>query len=684
MKQLSFLWLSLLAVALPISLDAQDQDPRESFAKGYALYSAGKFVEAEERFRRALGGNFLLEDYSLYFLARLAASAGRSEESRQHLTRLKQDFPKSLWSAQADIELAKLSMAEGNYKDAASRLRALRTLRLKRELSDEILYLLGRLHELLREPERAYALYQELRRLSPLSSWAAAARKEVARLRAEEPLRPALSRIEPLLQEAELLARERDYSEAERIYRQLLALVSKGPLRPRFLMGLANVFRAARRREEAIPLLAEIVDRFPGSREAAAALYRLAEIHWNRDENSKALDYFTQLLERYPQGPFNDLAYLASARIYESQGRARDALRLYREFSKKFPDSALREEARWRLGWAYYLQGDYEQARRAFSRLAARENGRYYAAALYWQARAAQKAGRSEVARDIFLRLLASPEESYYKGPARQWLEKSGEAPVEKAASEPVPAVEPGGSLDPERLFHLARAQELARISLPQLAVAELDEIRSSAENSLYVKRLLMREYSRNGAYGRSVIVAAQISPATDDIARYRYPLAFGEAVQRVAQENGLDPYLLLALIRQESLFDPRALSPASAYGLMQLLPSTAAQAAAALGLTPPERARLYEPEINLTLGGHHLKELLRRYGNNLVKAIAAYNAGEAAVARWEKQIRTDDEDEFIERIPYAETRQYVKLVLRNYRIYRTLYEAKLSKKISP
>jgi soluble lytic murein transglycosylase len=683
MKRFSLFLLFLLALALPVSIGAQDLDPQVSFARGYALYSAGKLAEAEEHFRQGLGGTFPLEDYSLYFLARVAASSGRSEESRRYLTRLKQAFPLSIWSAPADIELAKLSMAEGNYQDAASRLRALRALKLKRELADEALYLLGQLHEILGQPEQAHSFYQELRRLSPLSSWAAAARKEVARLRAEEPLRSALSRIEPLLQEAELLARERDYWEAETIYRQLLTLVSKGPLRPRFLMGLANVLRSARRREEAIPVLAEIINRFPGSREASTALYRLAEIHWNQDENGKALDYFTQLLERYPKGPFSDPAYLASARIHESLGRAREALRLYREFSDKFPDSALGDEARWRLGWIYYLQGDYEQARRSFSRLAARETGRYHAPALYWQARAAQKAGRSEEAREIFLRLLASPEENYYKGPARRWLEKSGDAPVEKAALAPAPAVEPAASLDPERLYHLARAQELSRISLHQLAVAELDEMRNSAANSLDVKRLLMREYARNGAYGRSAILAAQISPATDDIARYRYPLAFWEAIQRVAQDK-LDPYLLLALIRQESIFDPRALSPASAYGLMQLLPATAAQAAVELGLPPPEPARLYEPEINLTLGAHHLKELLRRYGNNLVKAIAAYNAGEAAVARWEKQIRAEDEDEFIERIPYAETRQYVKLVLRNHRIYRALYEAKNAKKIAP
>jgi soluble lytic murein transglycosylase len=136
-----------------------------------------------------------------------------------------------------------------------------------------------------------------------------------------------------------------------------------------------------------------------------------------------------------------------------------------------------------------------------------------------------------------------------------------------------------------------------------------------------------------------------------------------------------LDPFLILALIRQESLFDAQARSPAFALGLMQLLPSTAGRVAKQVGLEPPSNQKLFEPEVNLTLGTQYLKDLLRRYSNNWFKAIAAYNAGEAAVDRWEKEIVTDDIEEFVERIPYVETRGYVKLVMRNHRIYKKLYE---------
>jgi len=185
-----------------------------------------------------------------------------------------------------------------------------------------------------------------------------------------------------------------------------------------------------------------------------------------------------------------------------------------------------------------------------------------------------------------------------------------------------------------------------------------------------------MREYFHNRAYGKSLGIANQIPASQRERDLYRYPLAFWDLIQRKAQERGIDPYLVLALIRQESLFNERARSPAAAFGLMQLIPPTATRVAKQLGLAVPSRERLYEPEVNLTLGTQYLKDLLQRYSNNWYKALAAYNAGEAAVDRWERELATDDIEEFVERIPYVETRGYVKLVMRNHRIYKRLYES--------
>lgn len=666
---LFFLWLYH-----PYPLHSQEGDPRELFPKAYALFSEGNPSQAEELFFKTLDRGFPLEDYSLYFLGVISLSRGDLGSARAYFSRLKQTFPQSVWSPRAELQLAKISLAEKDIDQAQEKLQALRTRRAKREISDEALYLLAEIHEGQGKLNQAYSHYQELRKGSPLSPWVAKARKEVKRLREEQPQLFGL-RAEGLLQEGELLLREREYQEAETAYRKLLELVPGGPLRPRFLRGLANVYLGSRKREEAIPILTEIVREYPASSEAPNALYRLAWIYWNRDDNLKALDHFRQLRERYPRSAFIDFAHFASARIYESLGSPAEALAIYQDFSKRFPDSKLREEAAWRLAWIHYLQADDSRAYAAFKRLASdKGEGRYKTASLYWQARAAERTGRTEESRQIFLQIISGQEDSYYTGPAARGLERMGVVIEEKRPANsnlPAGTISP---LTPNLSFHLSRAQELAEISLNHLAVAELDEIKSLSSGDLPSRLALMREYSRNGAFSRSVSLASQIHHPSDELNRYRYPLAYWEMIQKMSKERGLDPYLILALIRQESLFDPKALSPALAYGLMQLLPSTGARAAYQLGLPSPQPDRLFDPILNLTLGTHYLKELLKLYSNNLVKAIAAYNAGESAVARWERQLSVEDEEEFIERIPYGETRLYVKLVLRNYRIYRKLY----------
>jgi soluble lytic murein transglycosylase len=145
-----------------------------------------------------------------------------------------------------------------------------------------------------------------------------------------------------------------------------------------------------------------------------------------------------------------------------------------------------------------------------------------------------------------------------------------------------------------------------------------------------------------------------------------------------------VDPLLIEALIRQESLFEPEAVSPADAHGLMQLLPRTAREIAASAGRPPPTPAALHDTATNIELGTRLLRRLLDRSGGSRVKALAAYNAGEDAVAKWEQRYAGRPDDEFVELISYRETRDYVKAVIRNYQVYRRLYGAPNASVTSP
>jgi soluble lytic murein transglycosylase len=149
--------------------------------------------------------------------------------------------------------------------------------------------------------------------------------------------------------------------------------------------------------------------------------------------------------------------------------------------------------------------------------------------------------------------------------------------------------------------------------------------------------------------------------------------LAFWGTVERESQSAVVAPLLVEAVMRQESLFDPQARSPADARGLMQLLPGTAARVATANGMHV-DAADLTEPDINIALGVRYLRDLLGRFSGDPLKAVAAYNGGETAVERWQRRFGDLQPDEFVESITYRETRDYVKRVMANYRQYVQLY----------
>jgi soluble lytic murein transglycosylase len=656
---------------------AASGDLREKFARAYALYSDGDLSQSKELFQQTTDSGFPLADYSLYYLAMIAFKDSNWDRSREYLSLLRERYPRSVWRRPAALQQAKIEMAEGNFSLAGENLRRLEAdSSAHRAIADEALYLRARAQEALGELRAAHALYMELRHASPGSSWAQLARKEQSRLREEYPELFGFHTFQSLAEEAERLIRERQSRDAEAIYKKLLNNASEPRLRLRYLSRLSELYLSIRNRTAALPMLEEIAREFPKSAEAAKALYQIGQIHWNRHDNARALEYFESLLDKYPSSAHADRAQFAAADIHEFFGRKDRAIRLYTGVRKNFAASPVRDDAGWRLAWLHYRSGELPQAAAAFRELETQSrNGPFALPSIYWRARIAERLGDSETAVKLYRQIVGSGAESYYYGLSLGALERLGFSVEETNWHRPAAVNDLDPPPDEEAAFHLARARELAALSLHRLAVVELDELQRGSRAPQRVRSLLMREYFLNRAYGHSLRLAGQLPVGHPERERHRYPLAFWELVQEKSRERGLDPHLVLALIRQESLFDTRARSPAAAYGLMQLISPTARRVAHQLGVSAPAPENLFDPELNVTLGTEYLKNLLERYSNNWFKAIAAYNAGEAAVDRWEREITTDDIEEFVERIPYAETRGYVKLVMRNHLIYKRLYE---------
>ena len=299
-----YLLLIFILVAVPLVTFAQAPNPRENFTKAYALYSSGSLAQAKELFQQALEPDFSLADYSLYYLALISFKEGNLDVARQFLSQLSSGYPQSIWFQPAHLQQAKIDLAEKKHTQASETLRSLRAENgVKPEIVDEAIFLQAQAQEALADLSHAYGLYSELRALSPRSRWVAPARAAVRRLREKYPDQFGLNTTPANVEEADRLVREGEYGEAEVLYKKLLSNGPEPALRRRILTKLTDLYLSLRKRNEAIPLLEQIARDYPKSPEASKALYQIGQVLWNRHDNAQALNYFRQVMERYPTSP---------------------------------------------------------------------------------------------------------------------------------------------------------------------------------------------------------------------------------------------------------------------------------------------------------------------------------------------------------------------------------------------
>jgi soluble lytic murein transglycosylase len=280
--------------------------------------------------------------------------------------------------------------------------------------------------------------------------------------------------------------------------------------------------------------------------------------------------------------------------------------------------------------------------------------------------------------------LTAVPDQTYYWFLARERLRRAGKsvppAPAPAEAAEKPASTSTG--------LHARKARALRALGLGEEAAEEYSgQVRAHPEDRAGISEacrgfLDLERFDRAVSLSRQILRPLLVQQ--DGRAPIRgywqcaYPRGYWPIVQRYAQQEGLDPFLVTALIREESAFAPRVISSAGAKGLMQLMPQTAEQTVRGRSARAVPAAPLEDPEVNIRIGTMHLADLLRDYGGNLRLSLAAYNAGAAQVRRWQERYGFADEEEITEDIPYTETRNYVKRVLGSYHRYTGL-NARLS-----
>jgi soluble lytic murein transglycosylase len=393
---------------------------------------------------------------------------------------------------------------------------------------------------------------------------------------------------------------------------------------------------------------------------------------------STGIDDFERMIEKFkinfPKSKYLAKLLLALADEKRRSHKLSEAKEIYRYIINGFPSNG--KDALWGLGWMNYSQEDYKESEKIFSRLAlsVRDNGKY----LYWKAKSNEMRSKDCVVQKVSLNIEVNPcsdtetvynsllgDTGYYGFLAKIKLEEFN-MPDKRETKKPEM---PSGDI-------YRRIEALKFLGMYKEAIDEI-RIALGFRNSHKEFRYLAHTAYELGEY-KSILYFAE-SLKEKEFLPLAYPLGFWNIVSEVSESEDVDPYLVIALIREESRFDPDAVSSAGAIGLMQLMPFTARRIKKELKIELSDSSEIHEVEKNISLGTRYFSKLLKEFGR-IPLAIAAYNAGENALRRWLRESNHKGIDEFIEDIPYQETKDYVKKVLKSYWQYKTLQGLPLTK----
>jgi soluble lytic murein transglycosylase len=581
----------------------------------------------------------VLGDYALLWRARAYEDRGDIERAIADLRTVKERFKDSPLIKNVrikEIELAKkkndmnlIKLLEGFVKDYPSEL--------------NMKYTYASLLKESSETEKAKKIFKEIYvSVSPLSK------------SAMHELSPSDITTEDLIKRGENLNKAWMFGEAEKCLKEALKKESGEELKTQIVEKLAySIFRQKRYRE-ASELYNEVNNRYWRAR----SVFRAGDME----------TFESELQELMKTGDKRVASVLiAYGSKQRRDGNAERALEIFNNTLSKYPSE--KEEILWARGWTYYLSGDYRNASEAFSQLYQTYGGSKY---LYWKNKCAEKTGGDVIKASLHKKNI--PHRDYYgflsllkSSPGKNVIARSDSD--EAIYKDEIPRPARNDRLDqPTSTRHVSRASErvdiLIRLGLNNEAISELTHL--AKKNPDHDRLIYISSQLKNlGNYKMSVNLVTRVQ-YSEDIHDLFYPMVFQQEVEEASGKNGIDPLLIISIMREESRFDANARSIAGALGLMQLMPSTAHKFDKQVKIALKNAGQLHDAKTNILIGSYYLKHLIKTF-NSIPLAIAAYNAGEEAVREWLKKGNYTTVDEFIEDIPYDETRNYVKRVLTTY-----------------
>jgi soluble lytic murein transglycosylase len=639
------------------------------FVLGMTAVRLEQWQEATEHLPFAAEDFPVLGDYALYNHGLALSKLGRHAESLEYLRKMLKIYPESPVRRQAYFLLGNELFETGAFDEAlkaytdfieawpqgADSLAAMYKSALCREQKGDL--------------AAAASILRSIRLNYPASSLSPKAGADLERLETKGIKQQPFTAAEMLQQGTTLL----DLGKHQQAIETFDAAVEKTndaelTARLRFKKGQA-LFKS-RRYKDAETVFAALADA-QLKKGADDALFWLARSMDRNGKSDEAAAAYLKITDTWPRSPLADDALLNAAQIRMSRKKTEEGRLLLQKSLSAYPESALKKNVLWEMGWERYQSRDYKEAAEWFAELAGFDGARDRA--LYWLGKARAGAGDMEGAKASFYKLISEYPLGYY---ALNYKKEVGLADAE-------PVLPPRDLADALPLpAGYERIKALIALGFHEEASKEL-----AGQKKPKTLQAIARLYLEMGNYNAVVHLfnkerSTRLDKDSALLWGVNHPLAFKELVAKYAAESNLPESLVYAIIKAESTYSPTALSPVGAVGLMQLMPATA-KAVAGVAV---DRAGLTTPDINIRYGSRHLKDLLAYHNGDLVKTIAAYNAGSGNVGKWEKRLGQIPPEEFVENIPFGETKEYVKKVVAGMELYRRFYglDSKQEKPIAP
>jgi soluble lytic murein transglycosylase len=610
----------------------------------------------------------LLPDHALFALGRAQEAADQPTEAARSYLAAVDEGPKTPVACGALLRAADALAKSGRLDQAADTLD--HALVACPDQEPRVMERLGEIQEERGARKAAAEAYDRLDRDYPVSTPAHDTAPRLRALASALPA-PAPERLGRELRKARALSEAGRNWEAVGVLRAAQALKPSGDDAELLHVRLGQALLALGRLREAEASLAGVSPKSPYAAEAAFDLARLSV------RGGRGVDVYESVAERFPGTPWAEEALLALANHYQRDARDEEALPFYRRLLAEYPDGRYVERATWRTAWADYRAGRYEEAAQALERTARlRPPGTPTPGFLYWAGRSRAALGQSERARLLFEETVQRYKYAYHGIRAREWLARMPLA----AAPPPSPVMAADASEPGEGIGEPAATRVHQLLLIDRLDEAE-EELRALPFSPRAEGTIAWIEW-KCGRLRPAITAMKRACPewvgeAGDrlppEVWRILFPLGFEDTLKAKAAEEGLDPALMAALILQESTFDAQALSRAGARGLMQVIPATGRKLARDMGVRF-RSAALHNPKTSMDFGARYLRQMMDRYDGQAERVLAAYNAGPHRVDAWTASRPDMPAEEFVESIPFTETRYYVMTVLASREHYRRLY----------